>query len=899
MPTTTFYLTILLLAQGGADDTQDPPPSPLPAWIKRHRPNDIHFIKRGRMIGSLNYAHLVLDINLGNLEANITKLCQTTQHITDVNQTAEKDTVDTIRQISEAIHDIEIERCLLLAEDYANTVNVWLDAPQEVEVKATRFRSKDGIQLKGTPIFSKITSTRAGRSTDRPATEAWERAEEEVEEEHNTWSIPEARVGRNTDSPVTPEGGEAEQEPSEAETWAGDTFTGFSVIFHGNPYFDELWNQSGLEEEWERTRRQVEEGWGRPLEEEEQEEMLKPVLEAIQIWEALLEHKIETEFLEKLHKETTGSWPAPGTGADQVKEKIRTVLEANCHLTANTGIQWSDHAGITLGSWTAYMAYEWKPKRSKRSRRVKRQFFILGFLLAMGIAAIGSYLFSQNQVAQLSLSTGTDEHAIQVLQEHEAKTSINNRSIEILRLAEKADQRRLFSLDLVSLQIMGSLTKDEAEKEIRRIITAVQLLSKNRLSPDLIQTDQLGQVVISLKDKAAKKGLVLGITSKEDIFRVDTSHIFFANRTLRIMVHVPAYRADGLLDLYEYVPVPLPLTPTKFVVPTPVAGLLAVSPGKLLFRTMSHDTLHDCDRLLDLYFCHRQNMYDKRYTDDCMVALYNSDYGKVAEKCPVQVQPKEDFLVQLNSSHFILYQPELGDIDRRCGGIIQTARVKGIVTVVVGPGCRVDARSYIFDGALAIYNEGYELQQRVMNFSRVISPELRENLEKMKESELAELKLIGSSKGVFIRDLEREFAERRQTTVFAVTLMGLMGVVGVIVICLCGGRILHLCKKKRDSGAVWFGANPPRVTLPVARNEEGEMERMHTRGPSTSGMQGERKEVRREVKRHSCQGRYFDGDDGHEEEHRRRLKEGARKDAKREAEEEMEEDDETTSGTSD
>jgi hypothetical protein len=140
-------------------------------------------------------------------------------------------------------------------------------------------------------------------------------------------------------------------------------------------------------------------------------------------------------------------------------------------------------------------------------------------------------MFWQNQVAQLSLSTGMDEHAVRVLQEHEAKTTINNRSIEILKLAEKADQRQLFSLDLVSLQIMGSLTKDEAEKEIRRIISAVQLLIKNRLSPDLIQTDQLGQVVNSLKDKAAKKGLVLGITSKEDIFRVDTSHIFFANRT--------------------------------------------------------------------------------------------------------------------------------------------------------------------------------------------------------------------------------------------------------------------------------------------------------------------------------------------------------------------------------
>jgi hypothetical protein len=872
--------TLLPLVYGMTDDTPEPPPDPLPKWIKRHRPNDVHFIKRGRMIGSLNYAHLVLDINLGNLEANITKLCQTMQQITETNQTMERDTVETIRQISEAIHDIEIERCLLLAEDYANTVNVWLDAPQEVEVKATRFRSKDGIQLKGAPVFTKIPATRAGRSTDKPTAAAWARAEEEIEEESSVWRIPEEGASEVTSQPTTTVGTEENGE------WIGGIIiggnqNGGNVIYHGNPYFEMLWNESRFDEIWGRAKRQVEEGWGRSVEEDEEEELLKPVIKAIHVWETLLEHEAEPKFLERLHQEATGRWPTKETSSQDSKKEIREALERRCHLRANTGVQWSDHAGITLGSWTAYMAYEWKPKKSPRGRRVKRQFFILGFLLAMGIAAIGSYLFSQNQVAQLSLSSGTDEHAVKILQEHEAKTSINNRSIEILKLAEQTDQRRLHSVELVTLQIMGSLTKDEAEKEIRRIISAVQLLSKNRLSPDLIQTDQLGQVVTSLKEKAAKKGLVLGISSKEDIFRVDTSHIFFANRTLRIMVHVPAHRADGLLNLYEYVPVPLPLTPTKFVIPTPAAGLLAVSPGKLLFRTMSHDSLHDCDRLLDLYFCHRQNMYDKRYTDDCMVALYNSDYDKIGKRCPVQVQPREDFLVQLNSSHFILYQPEMGDIDKRCGGIIQTARVKGLVTVVVEPGCRVDARSYIFDGALAIYNEGYELQQRVMNFSRVLSPGLRASLEKMEESELAELRLVGSGKGVYIRDLEREFAERHRTSVFTVTLLGLMGVVGLIVTCLCGGRILHCCKKRQETGAVWFGGNPPRVVLPQKREEDEEEE-------------GER----REIKRHSCRGRFRDEKNGDEGEQRKRLRDETRMGTRRGPEGPLVESDESTSRTS-
>jgi hypothetical protein len=59
---------------------------------------------------------------------------------------------------------------------------------------------------------------------------------------------------------------------------------------------------------------------------------------------------------------------------------------------------------------------------------------------------------------------------------------------------------------MVTHQIVASLTKDEAEKEIPRIITVVQLLSKNDLSPDLVQMDKHGQVVTALRDKASKKG---------------------------------------------------------------------------------------------------------------------------------------------------------------------------------------------------------------------------------------------------------------------------------------------------------------------------------------------------------------------------------------------------------
>jgi hypothetical protein len=769
---TLFYATFLFLPATNEGQEKEK----IPIWAQGTQSNDVHFIKRGRMIGSLNYAHLVLDINLANIESNITKLCQVTQNITDTDQTTKTDMAGDLLEISGAIHEIEIERCLLLAEDYANTVNVWLDAPQEIAVKATRFRTADGVQRQGVPIFSK-QGNKQGRSTDPPRAYGFRAAEEEVPEQEQTWW-------------------------GEVNPALNDTY---------EPYFKFIQGDSKYIREYMKAKREVEKGWGRRMEMEEERDEFTPMLEVLHAWELILEAREDRSVLDEIYQEAIGVRPAPGTTSADARAYIMVKLERHSHLTGNTGIVWSSHPGITIGSWVMHMAAK-EDKKQRRGRRVKRQFFILGFLIAMGIAAIGSYLFSQSQVAQLSVSTGTDEHAVQVMQDHETKTAVNNRSIEILKLSEREDKKRIYSLDMVTLQIMASLTKDEAEKEIRRIITAVQLLSKNRLSPDLVQTDRLGQVVTALKDKASRKGLVLGITTKEDIFRVDTSHIFFLNRTLRIFVHVPAYREDGLLDLYEYIPVPIPLTQSKFVIPAPAAGLLAVSPGKLLFRTMSHSALHDCDRLLDLYFCHRQNLYDKRYTDDCMVALYNSDYAKVGERCPILVQPKEDFLVQLNSSHFVLYQPELGDVERRCGGIIDRARLRGLYTVHVGAGCRVDSRSYIFDGALAIYSEGSELQQRVMNFSKVVPRELRDELEQLNEKELAELKLVGSTKGVYVRDLVKEFADRRRNFGYTVGLGSLIAVVGLIVLCLCCGRLEHLRRRQRETGSVFYhraAVDPP------------------------------------------------------------------------------------------
>jgi hypothetical protein len=159
---------------------------------------------------------------------------------------------------------------------------------------------------------------------------------------------------------------------------------------------------------------------------------------------------------------------------------------------------------------------------------------------------------------QLAALSAAQDVNVQILQEHETRLSVNTRSIElinstVLRMGKKvAELSNDLSTDKLILQL--GFTLDLVFKDSSRILRGMNALADNRLSPDFVKTSKMTTALLRLENSMQREGYELGLETFDDIFCCQTSTLVWANRTLNIYLHIPAYKTDSRLRLLEHIP---------------------------------------------------------------------------------------------------------------------------------------------------------------------------------------------------------------------------------------------------------------------------------------------------------------------------------------------------------
>jgi len=273
----------------------------------------------------------------------------------------------------------------------------------------------------------------------------------------------------------------------------------------------------------------------------------------------------------------------------------------------------------------------------------------------------------------------------------------------------------------------------------------------------------------------------------------------------------------------------------KFLLPLPENTLLAVSQSQNLFRTMTLSVLvQDCEKVAELHFCKFQNMFDRRYTDNCLVALYNSDVATISRTCPFSLQPVSDHLVQLNSTYFMLHQAESGYVEVRCGETMHSHVFQGTRGITVPPGCRASCRSFMFDGSLAVFGEASRIIERIFTISNVFDQATSDTLTKMTEDQMRSLQLVGSSKGLLIQDLVGAFHREQGSYVWNIGFGTIIVVLGLVAVCFCCLQGRRFLRRRQLAIQAQARAN-------FQRNDEEAMARAHYHRQEAEA--GEREEL--------------------------------------------------------
>ena len=473
---------------------------------------------------------------------------------------------------------------------------------------------------------------------------------------------------------------------------------------------------------------------------------------------------------------------------------VQKVINATKTDEINDGHVWAVCDRLLTDFDNQEAIYLRDPGTERDLGRVKRQ---LGIILALGAGALlmaaVSALFGGHALASLTVESATTNHAIEVMQDHEKRITVIESRVK--HLIRGLDQVQGEAYDALKRTVAYESYRrfGEVEASTRRIMRGWEKLFAHRLSPELVQADQLDGVMSRLDRLARKHGLEMVSSKKEDLFQFSASHVVTDTGKLIIFVHCPLVPQGGLLQVYRYMPVPIrPPQLDAFIVAQPEEEILAINAAQDSFRALSQRELDACERVKDTYFCRSANFYDKRVQDDCLVGLFRANPGAVHGACALDTHPLRDSLVALNGSAYALFLVHETPLSFNCEGDLRPRRsraVSGTLLVRVPPRCTVATDSFVMEGVEQLDAPPVVEGLGVAYIGEMLSPD---DISAIHHRATTSISAARGRQAVNVKDLRAGFEKERSLWTVSLTLWSVAVLVALLA--CCGGYAY--CRRK-------------------------------------------------------------------------------------------------------
>lgn len=456
-----------------------------------------------------------------------------------------------------------------------------------------------------------------------------------------------------------------------------------------------------------------------------------------------------------------------------------------------------------------------KPWEQPQSlRRSKRQLFVLLGLAVAAIVVGISSMYSTGELGSIAEAADNSQNTnIKVLQEHQSRLGVDERSISILnRTVSALEETTQWLNDKVRLAVMMSqanLALQTIFAETVRIIRGLNSLSNRRLSPDLVRSSEMLTAITKLRSDMAMERFELGILHYEEIFACEVSHIVTAEGMLIVYLHLPAVKQGTKLSVMQYVPVPAMLSDNTgeeemmySLIPKPREHYLAVSRDETNYRAFTTQDMQQCKVYGETIYCPNANILDKRPTSSCLMALYKRDEKTIESSCQWQIHPAEDFSLQLSANKFLLYQRGKKEIKLACGEETAEKVVNGLMEIYVPEGCLLYSTSFIFEGQVNFSVALSDYTEKTLNISDLLTGGGEIDMSRLIDA-MKEAHLVGSAEGLSIENMKSRYQQSWSNYHWAWSTRGISG--SAMAIILVVGIIYYIKQRRGDDQTNLFG----------------------------------------------------------------------------------------------
>jgi hypothetical protein len=202
--------------------------------------------------------------------------------------------------------------------------------------------------------------------------------------------------------------------------------------------------------------------------------------------------------------------------------------------------------------------------------------------------------------------------------------------------------------------------------------------------------------------------MVSFVNYASDLFQAEVSHLYDP-KMLQFM-HIPLISNANLLELYEFLPLPIHFNFSANISITPDVGqnnLYAI--GKS-FQTISSTDLHSSST----FFCKRRKVMETSLKKSCLGSLNLANTEAIQTTCKFKVVEASEQIFELAENTWVVYSTGTINTNQVCQAknTIQICQINSGDTVTVEPGCYIQTMDHVIS---ADESETIEIQKKTMD----------------------------------------------------------------------------------------------------------------------------------------------------------------------------------------
>ena len=173
----------------------------------------------------------------------------------------------------------------------------------------------------------------------------------------------------------------------------------------------------------------------------------------------------------------------------------------------------------------------------------------------------------------------------------------------------------------------------------------------NKLAPGALHHEALLEIVKYVNKIAENSKLLSFLHQPSDLFLVETSYVYKPDEKIFVLVmHVPLVAPQNLMQLYEFIPLPVHFNFSGNVSVTPEVGndnMIAVGHSQS-YQIISSSDLQTCNKMGETYFCKGRNVLLTDLTKTCLGALYLANAKDIQDRCKFSIGGAQEKIFRLD-----------------------------------------------------------------------------------------------------------------------------------------------------------------------------------------------------------------------------------------------------------